>query len=99
MNRNRISSGQNRDGTLYVPTPLSILPAIHRELTRFVGPLKDKRYLSFGAGGLVDSLAASSLAGMKVTAIEKDLILEKHAQAILTQAISHCNEGAEMIQL
>lgn len=77
---------QNRDGTLFVSTPLNVTAAIFREIEHVLGSLEGKKYFSLGAGSLTDSLAASALYGMNVTAAEKDARLSESLVETLAQA-------------
>jgi len=82
-----VREGMNWDGTLFVPSPLGVLPLIFDEVERAFGkPLENKNYLALGAGLLHDSLYAASVRGMNVKAIERDSALSTQAQDILSKA-------------
>jgi len=82
-----VKEGMNWDGTLFVPSPMGVLPMIFKEIERTLGkPLENKNYLALGAGLLHDSLYAASVEGMNVKAIERDSALSKQAEEILSKA-------------
>ncbi|MBP9865763.1 MAG: hypothetical protein KBC91_05095, partial [Candidatus Omnitrophica bacterium] len=85
--KQEIRDGMNADGTLFVPTPLRIIPSIFSEIQRVLGqPLRDRNYLSLGSGLLHDSLYAAAVEGMRVTAVERDASLSARAKIILGAA-------------
>jgi len=85
--RQKVIEGTNSDGTLFVPSPLGVLPLIFNEIQRVLGrPLDTQNYLSLGAGLLHDALYAAAVEKMNVTAVERDPGLSAKARTILEEA-------------
>lgn len=93
------SPRRSADGSSFVSTPFHVLSYILKLIGTEAGPLQGRNYLSLGAGSLSDSLAAASLFGMNVTAVELDARLSAQAQASLARAVSEGIPGAESITL
>jgi len=80
--------GPVEDGSVHMATPYHCIYLILDEVRKVVGLLYGKRYLSFGAGGLNDSLVAwDERYDMSVVAVEKDPIASKKMQEIAKKAI------------